>query len=253
VPFARDLHPEFGYVGSAPRVFRWLRLVLSFLVLGIVGGESGVAIFMASPDSDPATSANPLDAMALAPAEALIEPKLALAPLPPAPRPANASAADKTDVGSTKPTCREGPSEPEGDCTRVRVVRPLRALNERPLIAAAPIGHRNDPTVLPAPPSAPVEASPSPAAPAEKPSATPAPTEMAIGEAMPADTAPAAEPTPSAPAPRVTANKSRPRVHHVRNESRSSRRNSYSYTRSYSTPSHSTPSYSYQGGYARLW
>jgi hypothetical protein len=253
VPFARDLHPEFGYVGTASRVFRRLRLVLSFVVFCIVGGASGVAVFMGSPDSDPATSANPLDAMALAPAEALIEPKLALVPAQPAPRPANASAVEKTNEGPTKPRCREGLSETERDCIRVRVVRPLRALNERPLIAAAPIGHRDDPTVLPAPPSAPVEASPSPAAPAEKPSAIPAPTETAIAEEMPADTAPAAEPTPSAPAPRVTSNKSRPRVHHVRNESRSSRRNSYSYTPSYSTPRYSTSSYSYQGGYARLW
>ena len=107
MPFARDLHPEFGYIGTGPRVFRRLRLALSFVVLGIVGGASGVAVFMASPDSDPGTSAGPLDAMALAPAEALIEPKLALPAEQPASRPANASAVEKTDVGSTKPTCRE--------------------------------------------------------------------------------------------------------------------------------------------------
>ena len=199
---------------------------------------------MANPDSDPGTIANPLDAMALAPAEALIEPKVALAAAPPAPRPANASPVE-TDVGSTKPTCREGVGEGEGDCIRVRVVRPLRALNERPLIAAAPIGHRNDPTVLPASPSARAEARPSPAAPAEKSSVLPAPAETAIAEAIPADIAPAAEPIPPAPAPRVTSNKSRPRVHHVRNESRSSRRNGYSYT--------ARSSYSFQGGWGRLW
>ena len=205
---------------------------------------------MSSPDSDPGIGANPRDAMALAPAEALIEPKLALAEARPAPRPADASAVEKTDVGPTKPTCREGLGEAEGGCIRVRVVRPLRALNERPLIAAAPIGHRDDPTVLLAPSDL-VGASPGPAAPPEKPSAMPAPTEMAIAEAMPADTAPtAAEPTPPAPAPRVTSNKSRPRVHHVRNESRSSRRNGYSYTSGYSSR---TSSYSSQGGWARLW
>jgi len=237
VPFARDLHPEFGYIGNGPRVFRRLRLVLSFVVLGIVGGASGIAVFMASPDS-----ADPLDAMALAPAEALIEPKLALPAAQPAPRSANASAVEKTDVGPTKPTCREGLGEAEGGCIRVRVVRPLRAVNERPLIAAAPIGHRDDPTALPAS-SAPIEASPRPAAPAEKPSANPAPTETAIAETMPADITPAAEPTPLAPAPRVTSNKPRPRVHHVRNEFRSGRRSSYSYT----------PRYSSQGGWARLW
>jgi hypothetical protein len=244
VPFARDLHPEFGYVGTAPRIFRRLRLVLSFVVLGIVGGASGVAVFMASPDSDPGISANPLDAMALAPA-ALIEPKIALPAAQPAPRLANASAVEKTDVGSTKPTCRESLGEAEGDCSRVRIVRPPRALNERPLIAAAPIGHRNDPTVLPGSPSDPVEASPWPAAPEEKLGAIPTPTETANAEAIPADIAAVAEPTPPAPAPRVTSNKSRPRVHHVRNESRSSRRNGYSYT--------ARSSYSFQSGWARLW
>jgi hypothetical protein len=203
-----------------------------------------VAVFMANPESDLGTSANPLDAMALAPAEALIELKLALAAAPPAPRPANAYPVE-TDVGSTKPTCREGLGEAEGDCSRVRIVRPPRAVNERPPIAAAPIGHRNDPTVLPASPSDPVEASPWPAAPEEKPGAIPTPTETANAEAIPADIAAVAEPTPPAPAPRVTSNKSRPRVHHVRNESRSGRRNGYSYT--------VRSSYSFQSGWARLW
>jgi hypothetical protein len=152
---------------------------------------------------------------------------------------------EKTDVGSTKPTCREGLGEAEGGCIRVRLVRPLRAVNERPLIAAAPIGHRNDPTVLPASPSAPVAASPWPAAPVEKPVAIPTSTETANPEATPADMAAVAEPTPPAPAPSVTSNKSRPRVHHVRNESRSSRRNGYSYT--------ARSSYSSQGGWGRLW
>ena len=75
VPFASDLHPEFGYLGSAPRVFRRLGLVVSFVAFGIVAGASGLAVFMTSPDSDPVTSANPLDAMALAPSEAMIDPK----------------------------------------------------------------------------------------------------------------------------------------------------------------------------------
>ena len=240
MPFARDLHPEFGYVGTGPRVFRRLRLALSFVVLGIVGGASGVVVFMASPDSDPGTSANPLDAMALAPAEALIEPKLALPAAQPAPRLANASGAGESDVSSTKPTCRER----GGECIRVRVIRPSRAVNEQPLIAAAPIGHRDDPTVVPALPSAPAEGSSWPAAPPEKPSAIPALTEMAIAEATPADTTSAAEPTP--PASQVTSKKSQPRAHH---ELRSGRHNNYSYRSSYSSRS----STNLQGGYARLW
>jgi hypothetical protein len=231
VPFARDLHPEFGYLGSAPRVFRSLRLILSFVALGIVGGASGVAIFMASPASDLGTSANPLDAMALAPTDPLTEPKLAL----PEPRPANGFAAEK----GTKEGVR---------------VHPLRAINERPLIAAVPIGHRDDPATLPSPPSAPVEADPPPVAPSEQPSATTVPTETPVAEVTPtpAEAAPIVEPTP----PTVAANKSRPRVHHARNESRSGRRNNYSYASSYSSHASSyssRSSVSLQGGYARLW
>ena len=247
MPFARDLHPEFGYFSSAPRVVRRLRLVLSFAVIGILGGASGVAVFMASPDSDPGTSANPLNAMSLAPAEALIEPEFALLAVQPAPRPANASAAEKTDVGSTKPTCRESRGEAdEGDCIRIRVrVRPLRAVNEQPLIAAAPIGHRDDPTMLPAPPSARVEDSQPPAAPPESSRAFPGPTETAVAEATPADAAPAAEPTPPASMPRVSSKQPRQRVHHA------SGRNHYSYAGSNRAR---ISEYRYfRGGYASLW
>jgi hypothetical protein len=252
VPFARDLHPEFGYLGSAPRLLRRLRLILSFVALGVIGGASGVAVFMAGPASDLGTSANPLDAMALAPTEPLIEPKLAS----PEPTPANGFAAEKEakEGARSKPICGGSLSDARaGDCIRVDIVRvrPLRALNERPLIAAVPIGHRDDPATLPSPSSAPVEADPSPVAPSEQPSAIPAPTETAVAEASPAEATPIVEPTP----PAVTANKPRPRVHHARNESRSGhpnesrsgRRNNYSYVSSYSSRS------SLQSGYARLW
>jgi len=97
---------------------------------------------MASPDSNPEATANPLDAMALAPAEALIEPKRSLPAAQPATRPAKASAAEKTDkegakpspskAGSTKPICGESFGEArEGDCIRVRIVRvrPSTAVN----------------------------------------------------------------------------------------------------------------------------
>jgi hypothetical protein len=237
VPFARDLHPEFGYFGSAARLFRRLRLVLSFVVLGILGGASGVAVFMAGPASDLGTGANPLDAMALAPTGSLIEPKLAL--------PEHSA---KWICGQSLGGAREG------DCIRLDIgkVRPLRALNERPLIAAVPIGHRDDPATLPSPPSAPVGASPSVAAPPQQPTAIPAPTETAVAEATPADAAPVVEPTPRA----VAANRPRPQVHHARSESRSGRRNNYSYASSYSAHESSysaRSSVSLQGGYARLW
>ena len=51
MPFARDLHPEFGYVGSGPRTFRKIGLVAAFVAFGIVAGASGVAVFMADPFS----------------------------------------------------------------------------------------------------------------------------------------------------------------------------------------------------------
>jgi hypothetical protein len=246
VPFARDLHPEFGYLGSAPRVFRSLRLILSFVALGIVGGASGVAVFMASPASDLGTSANPLDAMALAPTGQLIEPKLTLL---------ESRRASPSKGNSTKPICGESLSDArEGDCIRANVVRvrPIRAINERPLIAAVPIGHRDDPATLPPPPSAPVEGSPSPAAPPEQPSAIPTPTETVVAEATPAEAAPIAEPIP----PAAVAKRPRLQVRHGHHESRSGRRNNYSYASNYSSHASSYSwrrSVSLQGGYARLW
>jgi hypothetical protein len=237
VPFACDLHPEFGYLGSASRVFRRLRLVLSFVVLGVLGGASGVAVFMASPASDLGISANPLDAMALAPSGSLIEPKLALPEHP------------------AKWICGQSLNRAhEGDCIRLDIgkVRPLRALNERPLIAGVPIGHRDDPATLALPSSAPVETSPSPAARPEQLGAIPAATETAVAEATPADAAPIVKPTP----PAVAAKTPRAQVHHARNESRSGRRNNYSYASSYSAHASTysaRSSVSLQSGYARLW
>jgi hypothetical protein len=132
----RVLHPEFGYVGTS----RFCRTFVAFLVCGFIAGAISFGIFNRQHDRDP------LDAMALAPAETL--------------RPPKAPSAQKIDeegtkatsrAGSIKPTCRESVGAvPEGDCTPVRAlrVRPLRAVNERPLIAAVPIGQRDDPRVL---------------------------------------------------------------------------------------------------------
>jgi hypothetical protein len=275
VPFARDLHPEFGYLGSAPRVFRRLGLALSFVAFGIAAGASGIAVFMASPDSDPVTSANPLGAMALAPSGALIDPQPAQPVTQSQKKPAIEPSGQKADEegakatpkeGSIKPTCRESLGElSDGDCIPVRVVRvrPLRAANDRPLIAAVPIGHRDEPTVVPASPTTAVAVGPSPAVQPEDPKATPAPTETAAAEATPADAAPAAEPTPPAPTPPVTSKKPQPRVHHAKDESR--RRNHHSYAssyggrspefreRSWSYSARSSPSAYFQGGYARVW
>jgi hypothetical protein len=64
VSLARDLHPEFGYAGSTPRMLK-LGYLAAFVVFGLVAVVSGVAVFMAGPNTDP------MNAVALAPAEAL--------------------------------------------------------------------------------------------------------------------------------------------------------------------------------------
>src|SRR5271166_2230118 len=138
VPLARDLHPESGYVGSAPRVFRKLGLVSAFVVFGLMAAASGVAVFMTGPEPDP------MNAMALAPSEALIStsPSSALAAT------AKPVEGQKTfNAGVTQSPCRDYVSErPGDDCNSVRVhrARPVQAMNERPAIAAVAIGHRED-------------------------------------------------------------------------------------------------------------
>jgi hypothetical protein len=237
VPLARDLHPEFGYVGSAPRLFRRIGLVLSFMVFGLVAGASGVAVFMANPDADP----DPMHAMALAPAEALISatrvPPTATvetkAPqLPLAPKTSNA--------GAVKAPCREGTTELSGgDCAPVRAVRPrpVLAANERPAIAAVPIGHRDDPAVLPSQPETPVAARPAiPEAPARP--------EVA---ALPVEVAPAADAAPAAPAPPVSHKKARTtRSNQAQPQPQAHRREREDYAPRYS-------SYHNTEGYARSW
>jgi hypothetical protein len=217
VPLARDLHPEFGYVGSAPRLCRKLGLVLSFVAFGLVAGASGVAFFMADPDPDP------MHAMALAPAEALTS----------APSSAStAPLAQKTSkAGAPKSPCRDNvrdnATEHLSDCMPGRVVkpRPVQAVNERPAIASVPIGHRDAPALLPSePPSertVPVAAAP----------ATP------DVFATPADAADAA---PALPPPAPATKKGRPRSNHVQ------RREGYA-------PSRTTSNHDVQSGYARIW
>jgi hypothetical protein len=240
MPRVRVRHPEFGYVGSS--TFR--RVFLAFVVCGLIAGAISIPIFDSQPDLDPR------DAMALAPAEALIAPKPAQ-PATQSDKRLGTSSAPKLDEGSIKPTCRESLGELlEGDCTSVRLVRvrPLKALNERPLIAAVPIGHRDDPTVLPVSPPMPIAVSPSLPVSPEEPKAIPPLTETSVVEATPADAAPAAEPSPPTSKPRA-------RVHHAQDERRSRRREHYSYAASYGTRnSSSNISNTYvQSGYARVW
>jgi hypothetical protein len=220
VPLARDLHPEFGYVGSSPRLFRKLGLVSAFVVFGLMAGASGVAVFMAGPEPDP------MNAMALAPAEALIGTSASSA----LPATAKAIEGQKAfNAGVTQSPCRDYVSERLGDdCTSVRVHRLRPAMNERPAIAAVAIGHREDPAALPPQPAFPVAA------------ITETPPD---GSAVPAvsEEVPAAAPAGGPVAP--VAKPSRARSRHV------ARREGYSSSSSGRSVYYSTQ----KGGYAGLW
>ena len=196
------------------------------MICGLVAGGSGIAIFKGNPDPDP----DPMKAMALAPAETL------------------SSTAGSTIAGivgansgelaqemaAIKPRCRDNATEQlGGDCITGQMRRPrsIRALNERPAIAAVPIGHLDGPPVLPSGSAVPAAVTPDNETTADFPSAI--------------DTAPAVT---EAHAHAVSAKKTRTRTVQRRD------RNDYSRSTRY-TNRHYQPNYNtyYQSGYARLW
>jgi hypothetical protein len=199
---ARVPHPEFGYADTSN--YSFFSTFMAFVVCGVVAGATSIAIFNSEPGHDP------MDAMALAPAEALIAPK------------------------------------PAQLATQVGRVRPPRAMNEQPLIATVPIGHRDDLTVPPASPPAPIAVSPLPGAPLEEPKTAPARTETSVREETSLGAASAAV-TPPAAMPTVTSEKPQQRVHRA-----SRRHNQYSYTSSYGARRYNVSRTYSQGGYARL-
>ena len=214
MPFVSDLHPEFGYMGSGPNLRRKVGLVIIFMVFGLVAGLSGITVFMARPDSDP------MQAMALAPAEALI-------PLPavPAESPAAVPTSVQRSIKAARikpPPCRENAMENlAGDCSPARTARSVPAANERPAISAIAIGHPAEPASLiaPQPAAAVADMTPEGPAQAEAPEAAPAPTVTV--------------PPPAA------VKRTRPvRSHHVQ-------RRDYAPARS--------SNYYQNGGYARVW
>ena len=150
MPLARDLHPEFGYRGSGPGLWRKVGLVVVFVVFGLFAGISGVTMFVETPEPA-ATPANPMQAMALAPAEALLPaaPAEDQSGVSPSPRKSGKAARIKP------PPCRENAMEnPGADCTPAKAPKPAPAANDRPAIAAIAIGHREEPASLPSLPAA---------------------------------------------------------------------------------------------------
>jgi len=134
-----NLHPEFGYIGTPS--FR--RGVIAFVVCGMVAGAGGIAVFKAYSEPDP------LRAMAFVPVEA---PVSMARPTPAATAESNSRRSKFSEAGAVEPRC--------SDCAADRIRRPrvTLALNERPAIAMAPIGRRDDPAVLPPGAEAPVAA-----------------------------------------------------------------------------------------------
>jgi hypothetical protein len=245
VPLARDLHPEFGYVGS-PGLRRKHGLALTFVVFGLLAIAGGVAVFMADPDP------GPMHAMALAPAEAL-DPVTRSSPTATAETKAVEAtlAQNISKVGGIKSPCRENTTE-QGDCSSGKADKPRPAppVNERPAIAAVLIGHSDGPAVRPAEPEIPVAATP------DIPESSAKPVDTA-------DTSPASV-LKESPTPAASAKQSQTRSNSVQRRDRDDgnfverrdRDDSNSVNRR-DRGEHSSPrSYSSQdeqGGYARLW
>jgi hypothetical protein len=248
-----DLHPEFGYVGSAS-VRRKLGFVLAFLVVGLVAGASGLAVFMANFDR------NPKHAMALAPAEALFEMQSSISTGTTETEVLEATLTEKTsNVAETKPPCREDIRV--GNCPTGKKRKPRSTLgNERPAIAAVPIGRRVDPTVLPPEPAVAVPEGAVTATPAEASPAAPASLPENAVTASPSDT-PSAESTPPASLPAAAPTKARERYRERAQRHQREHREYASMSRHYrdrnydSTPRYSSRRQNYRpgGGYAVLW
>jgi hypothetical protein len=213
-------HPEFGYIGtsSVSRAF------IAFVICGLVAGTSGISIFKGNPDPD----AHPMNAMALAPAETLSTAPHVLARRAEGNSGKSELAQEIPETRAIKPRC----PHLDGDCTasQTRRARSILALNERPGIAAVPIGHLEGRPALP--PGSAIPGAVTPETTADLPS--------------PLDVAPAVGTAPAiteAPAPAVSAKKTRTHSNHVQRRDRNENR--------YYRPNYN--SNYYQGGYARLW
>ena len=233
VPLARDLHPEFGYIGNAPAVLRKLGFAIAFVAFGLIAAISNFSVFVTPSD-------DPLTAMALAPEQALNSAPPAAPTLPVQDKSVEASFTDKGTTAS-RPCGGAITADSGVDCTPTRMhrSRSIQSVNERPAIAAVAIGHRDESAVLPSEPAASFAAAPNSA----EISATPseAPAESAAAETPP----PAETVTPVAPAKKVRArSNSNSNSHQHRERSEYARAPSRGPTYS---------SNSMQGGYARVW
>jgi hypothetical protein len=214
----RVLHPEFGYVGTSSLC----RILVAFLVCGLIVGASSVIRFKAAPQPDPK------DAMALATGAALSS-------TPSIPAAIAEPSSDKGEFAQKPPDT--GAIAP---MLRSRSPRSIQAINERPPIAAVPIGHADRPAVLSSEAAIPVTATP----------------ETPASSSNPTDGAPPVDPSialaTEAPAPVASAAKRPAHSNHVRRRSGSDYSRSANYAGHYNQSRPNYQSY-YQSGYARVW
>jgi hypothetical protein len=249
----RELHPELGYIGTPS----FARGFLVFVVCGLIAGVSALTMFKAEPDPDP------MSAMALAPPEAQSNTA----------RPTsldseigksisvNGEARETPTSGAIKSRCEKSATDLAGDCVagQIRRARSILALNERPAIAAAPIGHRVDPAVLPPEPAAPALAVPRKDADAPVRAEMPAVATLIedAESATPAET-PYVGPTSPGSLRAVIAEKPRGRGGRTQRHEREYREPTPRYRHEHreyaSTPRYYGNRQAYQAaGYARLW
>ena len=231
MPLVRDLHPEFGYLGSFHLFGRKFGLVLVFIGFGVLAGMSGLAVFMTDeqPDLMKAMALAPPDAMSRDAGLVLPAPVDASVPIVPAQKPA--------ETKTFRPACQESSAV---DCAlpnvpKVHRVRPTPAANERPAIAAVPIGRVDPPQVVPA------EATPTP--PSTEPVPVAAAPEPVDVSGQPAEVAPAT-PAPVAPPPAV---KKQPRRERYREREQPVARGNYG---GYGRSNYGSPVWA---GYARVY
>jgi hypothetical protein len=129
----RGVHPEFGYLCLSPNLRRKL---CRASVISALAGASGLGMFM--------TRAN-LEALAFAPVGS--QSREATPATPRITHLARLKSAFVADVESR--LCQNHkPTDPNGSCSFSKAREPIRALNERPAIAAVLVGQPNQPTAL---------------------------------------------------------------------------------------------------------
>jgi hypothetical protein len=213
MPSAQYLHPEFGYLGSAPRWRRDLKVALVAVFFGAITGAGGLAVLM--PDHDPKADGPSTNARVdVSKVQSASEPDSTALPASEASRPSpavtdvtspadganatqpetdgksNVVKPDASGAASSKAACDDSTwSYLDGKCVaqdKPRKLR-LRAANDAPAIGRAPVGRSTAPSAPAASGSDDPQGSASPPGAAQaKPADGAAPAEPPAPSATPA-------------------------------------------------------------------